>query len=87
MPLCQTCDQKQQVVCHFTLSTAHFSTTMSLIPMQYVTKASSAVRAALKEPAKTKAMAQETFSYNRATWSEGTMGAKTLVDGLKAVGK
>ena len=55
--------------------------------LQYVSKASSTLRAALKEPAKSKAMAQETFSYNKAIWSEGTMGTKTLVDGLKSVGK
>ncbi|MCP4746881.1 MAG: hypothetical protein GY874_12200, partial [Desulfobacteraceae bacterium] len=38
---------------------------------QYVTKASSTVRAALKEPAKSKALAQETFSYNKSVWSNG----------------
>ncbi|KAL3790387.1 hypothetical protein ACHAWO_011602 [Cyclotella atomus] len=55
--------------------------------VQYVTKASSTVRAALKEPAKSKAMAQEAFSYNKAVWSQGTMGTKTMVDSLKNVGK
>eukprot|EP00569_Conticribra_weissflogii_P000688 CAMPEP_0171356832 /NCGR_PEP_ID=MMETSP0878-20121228/45929_1 /TAXON_ID=67004 /ORGANISM="Thalassiosira weissflogii, Strain CCMP1336" /LENGTH=70 /DNA_ID=CAMNT_0011862859 /DNA_START=737 /DNA_END=949 /DNA_ORIENTATION=+ len=55
--------------------------------VQYVTKASSTVRAALKEPAKSKAMAQEVFSYNRSQWVDGQQGAKTMVDGLKAVGK
>eukprot|EP00956_Cyclotella_meneghiniana_P010205 scaffold14075_cov72-Cyclotella_meneghiniana.AAC.3 len=55
--------------------------------VQYVTKASSTVRAALKEPAKSKALAQETFSYNRATWTNGEMEKKNLVDSLAAVGK
>jgi len=56
-------------------------------PQQYVTKASSTLRAALKEPAKSKAMAQETFSYNRSVWSNGEQGAKKLTDSLAAVGK
>eukprot|EP00585_Thalassiosira_rotula_P005993 CAMPEP_0196134832 /NCGR_PEP_ID=MMETSP0910-20130528/3648_1 /TAXON_ID=49265 /ORGANISM="Thalassiosira rotula, Strain GSO102" /LENGTH=70 /DNA_ID=CAMNT_0041394863 /DNA_START=52 /DNA_END=264 /DNA_ORIENTATION=+ len=55
--------------------------------VQYVTKASSTVRAALKEPAKSKAMTQEAFSYNRSTWTGGEQGAKTLVNNLKSVGK
>lgn len=54
---------------------------------QYVTKASSTLRMALKEPAKSKAMAQETFAYNRAHWTDGNMGTKSLVDALKSVGK
>eukprot|EP00580_Thalassiosira_gravida_P003757 CAMPEP_0201621782 /NCGR_PEP_ID=MMETSP0492-20130828/47064_1 /ASSEMBLY_ACC=CAM_ASM_000837 /TAXON_ID=420259 /ORGANISM="Thalassiosira gravida, Strain GMp14c1" /LENGTH=71 /DNA_ID=CAMNT_0048091343 /DNA_START=564 /DNA_END=779 /DNA_ORIENTATION=+ len=53
--------------------------------VQYVTKASSAVRAALKEPAKSKAMTQEAFSYNRASWTGGVQGAKTPVNNLKSV--
>ncbi|KAL7486424.1 hypothetical protein ACHAW6_012016 [Cyclotella cf. meneghiniana] len=55
--------------------------------VQYVTKASSTLRMALKEPAKSKAMAQETFAYNRAHWTDGNMGTKSLVDALKSVGK
>eukprot|EP00581_Thalassiosira_minuscula_P006677 CAMPEP_0183702744 /NCGR_PEP_ID=MMETSP0737-20130205/756_1 /TAXON_ID=385413 /ORGANISM="Thalassiosira miniscula, Strain CCMP1093" /LENGTH=70 /DNA_ID=CAMNT_0025929411 /DNA_START=89 /DNA_END=301 /DNA_ORIENTATION=- len=55
--------------------------------VQYVTKASSTVRAALKEPAKSKAMAQEAFSYNRSHWTDGVQGSKTAVDALKSVGK
>ncbi|KAL7530770.1 hypothetical protein ACHAWF_003510, partial [Thalassiosira exigua] len=54
---------------------------------QYVTKASSTVRAALKEPAKSKAMAQEAFAYNRSHWTGGTQGEKTMVEALKQVGK
>jgi len=65
----------------------HSSVSSLLHDMQYVTKASSTVRAALKEPAKSKAMAQEVFSYNRSQWVDGQQGAKTMVDGLKAVGK
>ncbi|KAL3782916.1 hypothetical protein HJC23_004895 [Cyclotella cryptica] len=60
---------------------------MSKTEAQYVTKASSTLRMALKEPAKSKAVAQETFAYNRAHWTDGNMGTKTLVDGLKSVGK
>eukprot|EP00560_Eucampia_antarctica_P008849 CAMPEP_0197823728 /NCGR_PEP_ID=MMETSP1437-20131217/1049_1 /TAXON_ID=49252 ORGANISM="Eucampia antarctica, Strain CCMP1452" /NCGR_SAMPLE_ID=MMETSP1437 /ASSEMBLY_ACC=CAM_ASM_001096 /LENGTH=70 /DNA_ID=CAMNT_0043423037 /DNA_START=88 /DNA_END=300 /DNA_ORIENTATION=- len=54
--------------------------------VQYVTKASSTVRAALKEPAKSKAMAQETFSYNKAAWDSGKQGEKKLVDVLSKAG-
>jgi hypothetical protein len=42
---------------------------------------------ALKEPAKSKAMLQENFAYNRSHWEGGVQGAKSMVDGLKAVGK
>lgn len=35
------------------------------------------MRKALKEPAKTKAMANETFSYNSSIWEGGKMGTKT----------
>jgi hypothetical protein len=52
-----------------------------------VTKASSTVRAALKEPAKSKAMAQEGFVFNRSHWTNGKQGEKSLIDGLKKVGK
>lgn len=48
---------------------------------QYVNRATTALRSALKEPAKTKAAASETFSFNVATWEAGEMGAK------KALGK
>ena len=46
---------------------------------QYVTKAASTVRAALKEPAKSKATAQESFSFNKSTWTDGKQGAKTAM--------
>jgi len=55
--------------------------------VQYVTKASSTVRAALREPAKTKALSQETFAYNRSVWSAGVQGEKSFVDGLSKAGK
>ncbi|KAL7525576.1 hypothetical protein ACHAXR_002560 [Thalassiosira sp. AJA248-18] len=55
--------------------------------MQYVTKAASTVRAALKEPAKSKALSQEAFSYNRSHWANGEQGKKSLINGLKSVGK
>jgi hypothetical protein len=53
---------------------------------QYVNRASSAVRGALKEPARTKAMAQEHFQYNASTWENGTQGVKTAIQSLKAAG-
>lgn len=54
---------------------------------QYVTKASSCVRAALKEPAKTKSLGQEAFAYNKSMWTAGEQGEKALIDSLKSVGK
>eukprot|EP00584_Thalassiosira_punctigera_P016487 CAMPEP_0172549882 /NCGR_PEP_ID=MMETSP1067-20121228/22576_1 /TAXON_ID=265564 ORGANISM="Thalassiosira punctigera, Strain Tpunct2005C2" /NCGR_SAMPLE_ID=MMETSP1067 /ASSEMBLY_ACC=CAM_ASM_000444 /LENGTH=67 /DNA_ID=CAMNT_0013337323 /DNA_START=84 /DNA_END=287 /DNA_ORIENTATION=+ len=47
--------------------------------VQYVNKASSTLRMALREPAKSKAVAQETFAYNRSQWTEGAQGPKTMV--------
>eukprot|EP00562_Extubocellulus_spinifer_P009038 CAMPEP_0178495362 /NCGR_PEP_ID=MMETSP0696-20121128/13503_1 /TAXON_ID=265572 /ORGANISM="Extubocellulus spinifer, Strain CCMP396" /LENGTH=70 /DNA_ID=CAMNT_0020123493 /DNA_START=26 /DNA_END=238 /DNA_ORIENTATION=+ len=54
--------------------------------VQFVTRASSTVRAALKEPAKSKAMAQETFSYNSSKWVDGVQGDKVAVDTLGKAG-
>ena len=45
------------------------------------------MRGALKEPAKVKALAQEAFSYNSASWSAGEQGPKTAMGALKEVGK
>lgn len=45
------------------------------------------MRAALKEPAKTKAMGNETFSYNAAKWEAGVSTAKVPVTNLSAAGK
>eukprot|EP00545_Synedropsis_sp_CCMP1620_P006431 CAMPEP_0119005958 /NCGR_PEP_ID=MMETSP1176-20130426/2028_1 /TAXON_ID=265551 /ORGANISM="Synedropsis recta cf, Strain CCMP1620" /LENGTH=71 /DNA_ID=CAMNT_0006957823 /DNA_START=94 /DNA_END=309 /DNA_ORIENTATION=+ len=47
--------------------------------LQYVGKSASTIRAGLKEPAKRKAMAQETFAYNRAIWKGGEQSAKEEV--------
>lgn len=70
-------------VLSLTLSTIHSPQHQK----QYVTKASSCLRAALKEPAKSKALAQESFSYNKSIWANGEQGVKTLTDSLAAVGK
>ena len=69
--------------------TATATATQSKPPLliQYVSKASSTLRAALREPARSKAAAQETFGYNRSQWADGKQGAKTLVDSLGSVGK
>jgi hypothetical protein len=47
--------------------------------LQYVSKSASTIRAGMKEPAKRKAMAQETFAYNRAVWKGGEQGPKIEV--------
>jgi len=53
---------------------------------QFVTRASSTVRAGLKEPARSKAMAQESFTYNTSKWSAGDQGEKVAVDALGKAG-
>ena len=60
---------------------------ISLNSLQYVTRAATAVRTGLKEPAKTKAMQHEAFSYNAAAWESGKSGKKTLVQTLSDAGK
>jgi hypothetical protein len=64
-----------------------FALIIMISTVQYVTKASSTVRAALKEPAKSKALAQEGFVFNRSHWTNGKQGEKSLIDGLNKVGK
>lgn len=54
---------------------------------QYVMKSTSTVRAALKGPAKTKAMELEAFSYNAAAWSSGQSQGKNAVDSLAKAGR
>jgi Mitochondrial ATP synthase epsilon chain len=58
-----------------------------LSTLQYVTRASSAVRGALKEPAKRKAMTQEQFQYKSAVWANGVQGPKSPVVSLSQVDK
>ena len=58
-----------------------------LFSLQYINKASSAIRGALKEPAKRKAVSQETFSYNTSVWEAGTPSPKVAVDSVQAAGK
>ena len=60
---------------------------LGALPNPYVTKASSTVTDALKEPAKSKAMAGQVFAYNRSNWASGVMREKTAVNTLKNVGK
>ena len=60
---------------------------MFLLCLQYVNKAASSIRGALKEPAKRQAMANETFSYNAAAWEGGKIGTKVNVTKLQAAGK
>ena len=60
------------------------------ILFQYVNRATSCVRGALKEPAKRKAMAQEQFSFKASVWEAGTgvQGPKVEINTLKnAAGK
>lgn len=43
---------------------------------QYVSKAASTVRSALKEPAKRQAQANEMYSFKRCDWENGVQGPK-----------
>jgi hypothetical protein len=60
---------------------------MLLCRLQYVNKAASTMRSALKEPAKRQAMTQEVFSYKKSSWEGGNQGPKTLVQSLKDAGQ
>ena len=42
---------------------------------------------ALKEPAKSKALARTEFSYNAAAWTAGEQGKKVAVRDLAGAGK
>jgi len=39
---------------------------------------------ALKEPAKSKALAQEAFGYNKSVWAAGEQGKKSMVGTLRS---
>ena len=69
-----------------TNSCLHLPPPNFLFVPQFVTRASSTVRAGLKEPAKSKAMAQESFKFNTSKWSAGEQGEKVAVDALGKAG-
>eukprot|EP00591_Stephanopyxis_turris_P004534 CAMPEP_0195523660 /NCGR_PEP_ID=MMETSP0794_2-20130614/22993_1 /TAXON_ID=515487 /ORGANISM="Stephanopyxis turris, Strain CCMP 815" /LENGTH=66 /DNA_ID=CAMNT_0040653705 /DNA_START=59 /DNA_END=259 /DNA_ORIENTATION=+ len=46
--------------------------------VQYVSRASSAVRGALKEPSKSKALQNEKFNFNSSVWESGVQGKKVI---------
>lgn len=50
--------------------------------MQYVNKAASTIRGALKEPAKSRLLAQDQFSFKKANWEGGVQGPKTDISNL-----
>ena len=54
--------------------------------MQYVTRATSTLRSALKEPARTKAKANTEFAYNKSFFEAGVQSAKKRVTDLGAAG-
>lgn len=55
--------------------------------LQYINKAAGTMRSVLKEPAKTRAMAQEAYSYNASVWEAGKMGPKVPVGNIQQAGK
>ena len=59
---------------------------MAVCCSQYVNRAAGSVRSALKEPAKSKLMAQSEFSYKSSTWAAGEQGAKLEVESLSKAG-
>jgi F-type H+-transporting ATPase subunit epsilon len=54
--------------------------------LQYVNKAATSMRGALKEPAQRKAMEQEAFAYKVSTWQDGKQSPKVPVDVLAQSG-
>jgi Mitochondrial ATP synthase epsilon chain len=50
-----------------------------MLCIQYVGKAASTIRAAMKEPAKAKASAQEVYAFKLAKWDSGIQGPKVEV--------
>ncbi|GAX22503.1 hypothetical protein FisN_14Hh125 [Fistulifera solaris] len=55
--------------------------------LQYINKAAGTMRSVLKEPAKTRAMAQEAYGYNAAVWEAGKQGPKLPVANIQQAGK
>eukprot|EP00532_Pseudo-nitzschia_australis_P009330 CAMPEP_0168170094 /NCGR_PEP_ID=MMETSP0139_2-20121125/3990_1 /TAXON_ID=44445 /ORGANISM="Pseudo-nitzschia australis, Strain 10249 10 AB" /LENGTH=71 /DNA_ID=CAMNT_0008087561 /DNA_START=234 /DNA_END=449 /DNA_ORIENTATION=- len=55
--------------------------------LQYVNRAAGAVRSGLKEPMKSKLIAQSEFKYNASVWESGEQGAKKAVSSLSQAGK
>lgn len=49
---------------------------------QYVNRAAGSIRGALKEPAKRKALAQNSYYYKKSVWENGNQGPKTEVGAL-----
>jgi hypothetical protein len=49
---------------------------------QYVSKATNTVRCALKEPAKSKALQNEVFSFKESVWTAGVQGEKIPKKGV-----
>lgn len=54
---------------------------------QYINKAAGTMRSVLKEPAKTRAMAQDAYAYNAAVWEAGKQGPKVPVANIQQAGK
>eukprot|EP00544_Gedaniella_sp_CCMP2646_P006694 CAMPEP_0202493942 /NCGR_PEP_ID=MMETSP1361-20130828/10075_1 /ASSEMBLY_ACC=CAM_ASM_000849 /TAXON_ID=210615 /ORGANISM="Staurosira complex sp., Strain CCMP2646" /LENGTH=73 /DNA_ID=CAMNT_0049124305 /DNA_START=68 /DNA_END=289 /DNA_ORIENTATION=+ len=50
--------------------------------LQYVNRATTCARLAMKEPARMKAMQQEVFSFTSTPWSNGTPGEKIPIEKL-----
>ncbi|VEU33640.1 unnamed protein product [Pseudo-nitzschia multistriata] len=55
--------------------------------LQYVNRAAGAVRSGLKEPTKSKLLAQSEFKYNASAWESGIQGAKKEISALGQAGK
>ena len=54
--------------------------------MQYVSRSTTVLRSALKEPARTKAFANDSFFYNRAVWENGVSGPKKGITEISKAG-
>ena len=51
----------------------------TLFLSQYISRATTAMRSALKEPAKSAALKRDEFGFSRALWEDGKQGAKVRV--------
>eukprot|EP00539_Tryblionella_compressa_P005354 CAMPEP_0178763076 /NCGR_PEP_ID=MMETSP0744-20121128/16931_1 /TAXON_ID=913974 /ORGANISM="Nitzschia punctata, Strain CCMP561" /LENGTH=73 /DNA_ID=CAMNT_0020417893 /DNA_START=41 /DNA_END=262 /DNA_ORIENTATION=+ len=55
--------------------------------LQYANRAAGSVRAALKEPLKSKLAAEGQFSYKASVWEGGVQGPKVEITSLEQAGK
>jgi hypothetical protein len=68
------------------LFSPHLVLSFRLQNQQYANRAAGSVRAALKEPLKSKLAVQGQFSYKASTWEAGDQSPKVEIDTLEKAG-